>query len=72
MTEDKKQVTLGEAVKIARERYKGTPPSVPIKFDGDVCQHDYEEVSGPNDYDGETYECKKCGHRYRLYYDEMR
>lgn len=36
------------------------------------CEHEYKEVSGPMDMDGETYKCSKCGHRYRLYYDEMR
>ncbi len=37
-----------------------------------VCEHEYEDISHPYDYDGEIYKCKKCGHRYRLYYDEMR
>jgi len=37
-----------------------------------TCKHDYKEVSSNYDFDGESYECKKCGHRYRLYYDDMR
>lgn len=37
----------------------------------DKCKHDYKEVSGIYDMDGETYECKKCGDRYRLYYEDM-
>ena len=36
------------------------------------CEHDYEEVSSPRDFEGETYKCKICGDRYRLYYDDMR
>ena len=35
------------------------------------CKHEYEETSSPYDMDGETYTCKKCGHRYRLYYEDM-
>lgn len=33
--------------------------------------HDYEEVSSSSDMEGETYECSKCGDRYRLYYEDM-
>lgn len=36
------------------------------------CEHDYEEVSSPYDMEGETYKCRKCGDRYRLYYDDMK
>ena len=36
------------------------------------CPHRYVETSSNTDFDGETYECDLCGHRYRLYYDEMR
>lgn len=35
------------------------------------CDHDYEETSSNTDMDGETYVCKKCKHRYRLYYEDM-
>lgn len=35
-------------------------------------EHDYEEVSSPTDMDGETYKCKKCGDKYRLYYEDMK
>lgn len=34
-------------------------------------EHDYEEVSSPTDFEGETYRCTKCGDRYRLYYEDM-
>ena len=37
-----------------------------------VCKHEYVETSSSSDMDGETYECKKCGHRYRLYYEDMK
>jgi hypothetical protein len=36
------------------------------------CNHDYEEVSSIHDFDGETYVCKICGDRYRLYYEDMK
>lgn len=36
------------------------------------CKHEYEEVSSNWDMDGETYKCKKCGDRYRLYYEDMK
>ena len=36
------------------------------------CDHDYEEVSATNDMEGETYVCRKCNDRQRLYYDDMR
>lgn len=34
------------------------------------CPH-IKEVSGPSDFDGETYACEVCGERYRLYYEDM-
>lgn len=34
-------------------------------------EHDYKETSSSHDMDGETYECTKCGDRYRLYYEDM-
>jgi hypothetical protein len=37
-----------------------------------ACEHEYEEISFLHDDDGETYKCKKCGHRYRLHYDDMK
>lgn len=37
-----------------------------------VCKHDYQEVSSTTDFDGETYKCSGCGHRYRLYYEDMK
>lgn len=37
-----------------------------------ACEHDYEEVSSRSDMDGETYKCRKCGDRYRLYYEDMK
>lgn len=43
--------------------------------DQDECPkggtHEYKEVSSPTDMEGETYECQKCGDRYRLYYEDM-
>lgn len=43
-----------------------------IKAQGKViCDHEYVETSSCYDMDGETYECKKCGDRYRLYYEDM-
>lgn len=35
------------------------------------CKHEYKEVSSVYDMDGETYKCEKCGHSYRLYYEDM-
>lgn len=34
-----------------------------------LCEHDYEFTQG---YDDELYVCKKCGDRYRLYYEDMK
>jgi hypothetical protein len=37
------------------------------------CEHDYEETpESASNFDYEQYECKKCHHRYKLWYDEMR
>ncbi len=33
------------------------------------CKHDYEFTQG---WEDELYVCKKCGHRYRLYYENMK
>ena len=40
------------------------------KPDPEQCDHDYESVY--EGWDSETYQCKKCGDRYKLYDDEMR
>jgi len=37
---------------------------------GDDGKHNYESVY--EGYDSETYQCKHCGDRYKLYDDEMR
>lgn len=34
-----------------------------------TCEHKYECVY--EGWEGESYECKKCRHRYKLYYEDM-
>jgi len=36
------------------------------------CQHEYKEIDEPWNYESEKYVCVKCGHSYRIYYDEIR
>ena len=33
------------------------------------CEHKYEFIQG---WEDELYICKKCGDRYRLYYEDMK
>jgi len=33
------------------------------------CDHDYEQVY--QGWESETYQCKKCKDRYKLYYEDM-
>lgn len=41
-----------------------------FEADRDACTHEYERVY--EGWDSESYECKHCGDRYKLYDDEMR
>lgn len=43
------------------------PPETPST----PCNHVYDEVSSACDFEGETYKCRYCGDRYRLYYEDM-
>lgn len=36
----------------------------------ETCKHQYECVY--EGWDSETYECKFCGDRYKLHYEEMK
>lgn len=38
---------------------------------GKPCPY-LRETSSNTDMEGETYNCARCGKRYRLHYDEMR
>lgn len=46
------------------------PPECTV--DKDARCPNLHEVSRPGDMEGETYECKVCGERYRLDYEEMK
>lgn len=37
----------------------------------ETCEHLYDEFYDPHDFEGETYVCRYCGDRYRLYYEDM-
>jgi hypothetical protein len=41
-----------------------------FEVDRDACSHEYECVY--EGWESETYQCKHCGDRYKLYDDEMR
>ncbi len=52
---------------------KGDPAKQPAdcKVNINSSCPNLRDVSGPTDFDGETYHCDVCGEHFRLHYEDM-